>query len=75
MLDFFGSISISPSVPQEFNGNPNPMYKSMVINIGSKYTTTLRYDGKQSEYYTKDCKEWEISHHIDIGTQIIDRTH
>lgn len=68
-----GDVIINPFAPQEFNGNPNPEYKSMVINIGSKYTTTLGYDGRQRKYFTKNCKEWEISHHIDIGTQIINR--
>lgn len=65
-----GDVIINPSVRKEFNGKPNPMYKSMVIHKDAKYTTTLRIDGKTSRYYTSDCREWEISHHVDIGTLI-----
>lgn len=65
-----GDVIINPYVSKEFKGEPNPIYKSMIIHIGSKYTTTLRFDGETSEYYTRDCKDWEISHHIDFGTLI-----
>lgn len=66
-----GDVIINPHVSKEFKGKPNPMYKSMVIHIGTEYTTTLRIDGKQSKYYTRDCKGWEVSHHIDFKTCIL----
>jgi hypothetical protein len=62
-----GDIIINPHVREKMdNGRPNPMYKSMVIHIGSEYTRTLRYDGKISKYYTQNVKKWEISHHINL---------
>ena len=62
-----GDIVINPHVREKMNnGRPNPMYKTMVIHIGSEYTKTLRYDGEIARYYTQDAKKWEISHHVDI---------
>ena len=66
-----GDVIINPYVKQEFKGKPNPMYKSMVLSIGTKLTKALRYDGKIIDYYTRDCKDFEVSHHIDISTQIL----
>ena len=61
-----GDVVINPFVNPLFNDKPNPMYKSMITHIGSEYTTCLRIDGKNSKYYTKDVRNWEISHHVDF---------
>lgn len=67
-----GDIVINPHVNKEFKGKPNPMYKSMVTHIGSEYTKCLRIDGKQSTYYTRDIKKYEVVAHIDIAKMIME---
>lgn len=61
-----GDIVINPYVPKDFNTKPNPLYQSMIIHIGKEYTTTLRYDGETSKYYTRDVKEWQIVHNVNL---------
>lgn len=61
-----GDIIVNPYVKKDFDTRPNPMYKSMVIHIGKEYTTCLRYDGKQTKYYTKDCENWEVAHSVKL---------
>ena len=67
-----GDIVINPYVKKEFNGKPNPMYKSMITHIGSEYTKCLRIDGKQSTYYTRDIKDYEVVAHVDLEKMIIE---
>lgn len=67
-----GDIVINPHVKKEFKGKPNPMYKSMIIHIGSEYTKCLRIDGKQSTYYTRDIEKYEVVAHIDIAKMIME---
>ena len=67
-----GDIVINPYVNKEINGKPNPMYKSMIIHIGSEYTKCLRYDGKQTTYYTSNIKKYEVVAHIDIAKMIME---
>lgn len=70
-----GDIIINPYVSKEYkNIGVNPLYKSMIIHIGSEYTTTLRIDGKTSKYYTKDVKEWKVENHVDIRSMILAKT-
>lgn len=64
-----GDIIINPYVQKT-----NPLYKSMVIYIGTKYTKTLRYDGKTSEYYTRDIREWKVLCNIDLREMIWNAT-
>lgn len=66
-----GDIIINPYVSQEYQGNPNPLYKSMVAHIGTEYTTCLRIDGKRTKYYTRDAKKYEVVGHIDIAKLIL----
>ena len=62
-----GDIIINPYVREKMNnGRPNPLYKTMVIHIGTEYTRALRYDGEIAEWYTKSVKNWEISHHVNL---------
>ena len=68
-----GDIIINPYVSQEYQyqRKPNPLYKTMVIHIGTEYTTCLRIDGKRVKYYTKDAKKYEVVGHIDIAKLIL----
>lgn len=67
-----GDIIINPYVSKEYKDlGVNPMYKSMIIHIGKEYTTVLRIDGRTSEYFTKDVKEWEVANHVDIRSVIL----
>lgn len=61
-----GDIIINPYVQKDFKTKPNPLYQSMIIHIGKEYTTTLRYDGKTSKYYTRDIKEWEVIGNVNL---------
>lgn len=61
-----GDVVINPKEKQELTTKPNPKYKSMVIHIGTEYTTCLRYDGKLTRYYTKDVKDWKVSHNVSL---------
>lgn len=54
-----GDIVINPYVQKDFSTKPNPLYMSMIINVGSEYTRCLRYDGKVTRYYTDDVKNWQ----------------
>lgn len=61
-----GDIIVNPHVNEYFKTKPNPMCKSIIIHIDPEYTTTLRYDGKTSLYFTSDVKEWKVLRNIDL---------
>lgn len=67
-----GDVIINPYVCEKFrNGAPNPLHKLMVTHIGMKLTSTIGIDGKIREFFTKDCKDWKKSHHINIAVAIL----
>lgn len=66
-----GDIVINPYVRKEFKGKPNPMYKSMVIHIGKRFTTCLRIDGEICDYETACVTEYEIAGHVDLEQMIL----
>lgn len=66
-----GDIIVNPHVLKDFGTKPNPMYQSMIIHIDKKYTTTLRYDGKTSKYYTREVKEWEVIGNVNLSELIL----
>lgn len=62
-----GDVIINPYVRETFGNTSNPLYKIMVVDIGTKDTLTLGYDGKIRDFPTHDCKNWEVSHHVDLA--------
>lgn len=68
-----GDVIVNPHVRKNFVNKPNPLYQSMVIHIGKEYTTTLRYDGKTSKYYTREVKEWEVLHNVSLYEMIYEK--
>lgn len=66
-----GDVIINPYVPELFEGKPSPLFKTMVLSVGSTYTKVLRIDGKTSKYFTDHAKNWTVSHHIDYNSLIL----
>ena len=67
-----GTIVKNPYVNKYYSENFNPLYLTMVIHVGSEYTTCLRYDGKLSKYFTRDIRQWEIIDNIAFANMILD---
>lgn len=66
-----GDIVINPWVSPLYKGQPNPLYQSMVIDIGKSYTKCLRIDGLISEYYTSDVRQWDKAGTVDLERLIL----
>lgn len=66
-----GDLIINPSVSRYFKGKPNPMYKTMVVYIGSPYTKALAHNGEMVTWYTHDAKNWEVAGNVNLKQIIL----
>lgn len=66
-----GDLIINPHVSQYFKGNPNPMYKTMVIHIETEYTMALTYEGEVTTWCTKDIRDWKVAGNVAIKQLIL----